>query len=489
MVHSSLRRLDRRTLVEILAGALAGAILARLFRQWLPLPAGLALPFGSLLGALVAAVQRRNLDEARAGLEIGYLGEMMVGAAAGGILGALPGLISGVLGGIANGVIQGSLAALVLGIAFGLIFSVFPSAAFGALAGAAVGAIHRLLETTWPERGKAAAREGYALWPFWLMGAASLLLLLGTSTQSGLRPCGWLDLGLQRSACRYQFSSGEQVVRGLSFFDGGANVLAVVDNAGSLRRWALADGRPQETTATAIAGAEVVSALLPAGDVLYLGTDDSLVWAVDAESGALLHSLRGHATPPTSLALSPDGRLLASGANDRTIRLWNPAGGEALAILNGNEAGIADLAFSPDSRLLASAGLDGAIRLWQMPDGSPVRTLERLEGAVRGVSFSPDGSLLLSVSSDGIVRWWRVDNLVLLATVPAHDGAARVLAVGPDGLPATGGEDGVIFLWPDSEGVQLGALEAPISRLAFSHDGRTLASATTDGTVQVWELP
>lgn len=487
MTRFSWSGLDRRAVIVALAGALAGAILARLSGKWIPVPEVMILPYGALLGGLVGASQQRNLDEARAGLEIGYLGEMMVGGAAGGLLGALPGLISGILGGIANGVVQGSLAALVLGIVFGLIFSVFPSAAFGALAGAAVGALHRALEGVWPPAGTGPSRAGYPRWPFVLMGALSLFVLLAISLQSGLRPCGWLDIGLQRSACRYQFSSGEQVVRSLSF-DAAGDTLLVVDNAGRLHRWDLADGRPGEVTSAAIPEADVISAL-PAGDVLYLGAGDGLVRAVSAGSGSPLHSLEGHETAPTSLALSPDGRLLASGANDRTIRLWNPVGGESLAVLDGHEAGVADLAFSPDGALLASAGLDGAIRLWQMPAGSPVRTLERLEGAVRDVAFSPDGSQLLSVSSDGALRWWAVENGVLLATAPAHRGAARALAVGPDGAPATGGEDGAVILWPDSRGVALGVLAAPVSRLAFSPDGRLLASATTDGAVQVWELP
>lgn len=488
MARFSLPALDRRAAVVALAGALAGAILARLFSKWIPVPDAMVLPFGALLGGLVGAVQQRNLDEARAGLEIGYLGEMMVGGAAGGLLGALPGLISGILGGIANGVIQGSLAALVLGVAFGLIFSVFPSAAFGALAGAAVAALHRALEGVWPGAETGPARTGYPRWPFVLMGALSLLVLLGTSLQGGLRACGWLDLGLRRSACRYQFSSGEQVARSLAF-DGAGDTLMVVDNAGRLLRWRLADGRAEEPVPAALAEASVVSALLPAGDVLYLGSDEGLVRAIAAESGELLQSFRGQETPATSLALSPDGALLASGANDRTIRLWNPAGGESLAVLDGHEAGIGSLAFSPDGRLLASAGLDGTIRLWQMPDGSPVRTLARLEEAVRDVAFSPDGSQLLSAGNDGAVRWWRVADGVLLATVPAHEGAARAVAIGPDGVPATGGEDGAVILWPDSRGMELGMLPAPVSRLAFSPDGRLLASSTIDGAVQVWVLP
>jgi hypothetical protein len=461
-------------------------VLARLFGRWLALPAPLLVPFGTLLGGLVGATQQRNLDEARGGLEIGFLGEMMVGGAMGALLGALPGLISGMLSGIANGIVQGSLGTLLFGIVFGVLFSVFPSAAFGAVTGAGVAAVIRILGAIWPPPHTVPAGR-WVTWPYWLMAAMSLLLLVGTGAQSGLKDCGWLDVSLSRGACRYQFDAGEEVARGIAF-DASNGDLLVADSAGSVHRWRLSNGSLVETSPVDTGEATVISALFPdGGGPLILGSNDNRVRIVNA-AGRVERTLAGHETAVTALALAPDGSLLASGANDRTIRLWDPAGGAPLAVLTGHEAGIADLAFNPDGGLLVSAGLDETVRLWQLPAGTLVHTLRGHEGGVRAVTFSADGSEVISGANDGTVRRWRSSDGTLLATIVTGGTAVRALALSPEGVLATGSDDGAVYLWPDS-GVELGSVSAPITRLVFSPDGRFVATATSDGAVQVWTIP
>ena len=146
-----------RNLIYALIGAISGSLVAGLFRNWLALPPGWAAPFGALVGALVGFNRQQVLDRAKAGLEVGFLGEMMIGGAFGGLLAAIPGFIAGVFGGIATGLIMRSLPTLFFGIVFGVLFSTLPSAAMGALVGAVVAAVLRPLAVLLARRTAAPA--------------------------------------------------------------------------------------------------------------------------------------------------------------------------------------------------------------------------------------------------------------------------------------------------------------------------------------------
>ena len=89
----------------------------------------------------------------------------------------------------------------------------------------------------------------------------------------------------------------------------------------------------------------------------------------------------------TGVAFSPDGRLLATASCDKTARLWDPATGEHRRTLTGHTGGVCGVAFSPDGRLLATASGDGTARLWDPATGEHRRTLtgHTGDGLRRGV--------------------------------------------------------------------------------------------------------
>ncbi len=95
--------------------------------------------------------------------------------------------------------------------------------------------------------------------------------------------------------------------------------------------------------------------------------------------------LAGHAWSVNSVAFSPDGQTLASGSGDffvrgdNTLILWDVATGSLKATLEGHERWVSSVAFSPDGQTLASGSADDTIKLWDVATETPKTTLKRTE--------------------------------------------------------------------------------------------------------------
>lgn len=233
-------------------------------------------------------------------------------------------------------------------------------------------------------------------------------------------------------------------------------------------------------------------AFSPDGGTLAAGQVDGALLLVRVRDGAVLRTLEGHGEIADAIAFSPDGRTLAAGTYWGAIRLWRARGGSSLRTFPSAPSGVMALAFSPDGRTLASGHDDELVRLWDVEGGVALRALPGHRYRTFAVAFSPDGRILATGSdNDRVVRLFRVADGALLRALPGHEFNTISLAFSPDaGTLLTAASDGTVRSWRVRHGAALLSRrfrDYPVG-VAFTRDASRVAVKEHGGTVRIFAL-
>jgi len=273
-----------------------------------------------------------------------------------------------------------------------------------------------------------------------------------------------------------------------------------------LRKSETASGPPQRVVYTPLRASSV--AFSPDGKRIAVARGrwntrgELQLWDVASrELSATVRERRGVA----SVAFSPDASRVASCGWDRLVKIRDVASLEMTMTIPLES--VARLAFSPDGKTLAtgrergdsdeSAG--GEVELWDAASGNRRLQCEGGMSFARCVAFSPDGAL---VAAGGDIRppernwelptWdvvcWDAKTGKKTLVLKGHEMPVVSLAFSPDGKTLATGGDRMPRLWEVASGelkTRLELTEGWSIYVAFSPDGKTLATAGGDGRLRL----
>ncbi|HYG35859.1 MAG TPA: WD40 repeat domain-containing serine/threonine-protein kinase, partial [Clostridia bacterium] len=263
--------------------------------------------------------------------------------------------------------------------------------------------------------------------------------------------------------------------------------------------WQLAQGDEHAALPSQDQGVRTV-AVSPKAKLLALGTADKLnIW--DLASRSLVISIPHRDASPVFF---PDGRKLIAGS-PRSVRVWNTENWTNETLPGEN---FGPVTLSPDGTRLATRGREG-VRIW---DTASWREPFILQGAFPPLAFSPDGKSFVASTRSGLTVW-ELDNpsapLVLddsmhfFPSVPWPP-PGQLVAFSPDGFSIVAACNSpspqgvfVVKIWNSRSGKLVGVLPQETERvehtgiiawLAFSPDGNTLATASMDHSIRLWDF-
>jgi WD40 repeat protein len=250
-----------------------------------------------------------------------------------------------------------------------------------------------------------------------------------------------LIFGLETNQQLADLGSDYEFISNLVFSPDGKTLLVSYERPGNvMKTWETATWKETATFSHTAERFDYHDILFtPDGKTLVIASTRNVIEFFDLESRQVVKELPGHVSAPYEMALSPDGSLLASAGDDQTLRLWDLKTGKAVLVLR-NQHEVGTVAFSPDGKLLAFGVWNEGIRVWAMDSAAA-----SAPPATTAPTVSPAAAPSLDLT---VISAATVSQVKLQTKLIGHTGRVFSVAFSSDGrLLASAGQNNEVKLW------------------------------------------
>lgn len=210
---------------------------------------------------------------------------------------------------------------------------------------------------------------------------------------------------------------------------------------------------------------------------------------------SLKTKLTDHSSNIETVCVSGDGKYLATGAWDGKINLYtfDSAGVPQIKeIYKGHMGAVISLSFSPNNKYLVSGSKDYSSRIWNLDTPANHQVFNLHLEPVTASFLDPSYKFLISSSLDGTIRFTnirgKIKSRVIKLNAPIYD-----LLLSRDRKHYYVALKGAIIKKIETAGQNAEVLSFightdDINAIEFSPDGKTIASASNDKTIQIWDV-